>query len=55
VDSELVKEAGRLRSRARWFRAFARLGNPALRANREALAEKFDRMAEDAEKRANET
>ena len=41
----------RLRSRAKWFRMFAKLGDIAKQPEREALAEEFERMADEAEKR----
>jgi hypothetical protein len=41
----------RLRSRAKWFRMFAKLGDTAKQAEREALAQKFERIADEAEKR----
>jgi hypothetical protein len=54
MDSRLVEEAHRLRARARWYRMFAKLGDSALRPNREALAEKFDLMAKKAEEQARD-
>jgi hypothetical protein len=53
MDSSFVKEAFRLRSRARWYRMFAKLGDPSLRPDREALAEQYERMAEKAERQEN--
>jgi hypothetical protein len=54
MDSRLFKQAQRLRSRARWYRMFAKLGDSARRPDREALAEKFDQMAQKAEEQASE-
>ena len=53
MDSNFVKEAFRLRSRAKWYRMFAKLGDPTLRRDREALAEQYERMAEKAEQQKN--
>jgi hypothetical protein len=52
MESRLVREAHRMRSRARWYRMFVKLGDSAKRRDREALAEKFERMAQKAEEQA---
>jgi hypothetical protein len=49
-----LKEAHGLRSRARWYRLFAKLGDSRRRPEREALAEQYERMAEKAEEQARE-
>jgi hypothetical protein len=51
----MATELENLRARAQWYRSFAELGTADERVWRKQMAEYFDRLAADVEKRESET